>query len=312
MTRFAFSPLWELIASVRVLKDPNADATHRPWLDWARTRVARSDRDFGLLLDLVPVPTRVIPAFVAPPPHVTAPDFADELAAMRAVPTDDVRKNLDAMTETRSPRLTRLYEEPEQGLKLLAELLTAYWDLVLAPLWPRVRMLCEADVMHRARRLATGGAESLFNDLHPTVSWRADRLLVRQLHARGTRRLTGRGLLLTPSVFVPRVFTLTAGDWQPTLRYPPRGIASLWHRPDAAAPKALAAVLGASRADLLSRLAAPASTSELALRTGLSPGGVSQHLTALHAAGLVQRHRMGRFVLYVRTTTAERLLAGVG
>ena len=205
---------------------------------------------------------------------------------------------------TSGVQIDRLFE--------LADAMSAYWELLLAPLWPRMRMLCEADVMHRARQLATGGAEHLFNDLHPSVSWRDDRLLIDQLHVHGPRRLAGRGLLLTPSVFVPRVFTLTAGDWQPLLRYPPRGLANLWHRDDAAAPTGLAAVLGATRADLLSRLSSPVSTSELALRTGGSPSGVSQHLTALHAAGLVQRHRMGRYVLYVRTTTAERLLAGAG
>jgi DNA-binding transcriptional ArsR family regulator len=56
-------------------------------------------------------------------------------------------------------------------------------------------------------------------------------------------------------------------------------------------------------------LAAPASTSVLAARTGLTAGGVSQHLAVLRAAGLVRTHRSGRTVLNVRTGTAEALLA---
>jgi DNA-binding transcriptional ArsR family regulator len=53
---------------------------------------------------------------------------------------------------------------------------------------------------------------------------------------------------------------------------------------------------------------APASTTQLAHRTGLSPAGVSQYLTALRDAGLVSAHRAGRSVLYARTAAAETLL----
>jgi DNA-binding transcriptional ArsR family regulator len=41
-------------------------------------------------------------------------------------------------------------------------------------------------------------------------------------------------------------------------------------------------------------------------------GGVSQHLTALRDAGLVHAYRVGRAVLYARTTVAESLLAAAG
>ena len=48
-----------------------------------------------------------------------------------------------------------------------------------------------------------------------------------------------------------------------TVVYPARGIAELWSAP-AAAPHALAAVLGATRAALLTDLAAPSTTTALA------------------------------------------------
>jgi DNA-binding transcriptional ArsR family regulator len=53
----------------------------------------------------------------------------------------------------------------------------------------------------------------------------------------------------------------------------------------------------------------PLSTTELARRTGMTPGGVSQHLAVLRAAGLVTAHRDGRTVRTVRTALAEALLA---
>jgi hypothetical protein len=149
-----------------------------------------------------------------------------------------------------------------------------YWELALAPYWPRMLTLVEGDVLHRARRLAGGGAQELFNDLDPAVTWDTDTLYAGHRHVSGSRALAGRGLLLVPSVFVwPRVFSVVLPPWQPTLRYPPRGIATLWERHEHNPPEALAAVLGRSRAALLAELDAPASTTDLARRTGLSAGG---------------------------------------
>jgi DNA-binding transcriptional ArsR family regulator len=59
---------------------------------------------------------------------------------------------------------------------------------------------------------------------------------------------------------------------------------------------------------LLTELGTPASTTELAARTGMPTPTVSHHLTALRAAGLAVSHRAGRSVLYLRTELAERLL----
>jgi DNA-binding transcriptional ArsR family regulator len=78
------------------------------------------------------------------------------------------------------------------------------------------------------------------------------------------------------------------------------------------APDALAAVLGRGRAQLLTELAAPVSTTELARRTGMSAGGVSQHLTALRAAGLVTTRRQGRMLLSARTDLADALVSAAG
>ncbi|WP_308312497.1 helix-turn-helix domain-containing protein [Streptomyces sp. ISL-11] len=169
--------------------------------------------------------------------------------------------------------------------------------------------MLEADVLHRARLLAQGGIQQLSTDLDPRVSWSGGRLSVEHRYGGGGRRLGGRGLLLIPSAFVwPRLFSVTVPHRQPTLRYPPRGVATLWERREREPAQALAAVLGRSRARLLTELDAPAATAELARRTGITAGGVSQHLGALRAAGLVAAARAGRQVLYRRAEAAEVLL----
>ncbi|MGW5051252.1 DUF5937 family protein [Actinokineospora sp. NPDC004072] len=299
-TRFAISPLWEVVASVRALRRPDVHTAHRPWARAVAPRLA--GLDWGLLAALVP--DRRIPGFVAPPPAIPVPDLAVELAGLRATPPDDVRAGLPD-----DPALRPLRDDPPAGLDLLCAQIQAYFDTALAPYWPRIRTLVEGDVLRRARLLAEGGAQALLNDIDPAVRWSDDELSVAHKHVAGAPRLRGRGLLLVPSVFVwPRVFTLVAPPWQPTLRYPPRGVATLWEHRDRPAG-ALDAVLGRSRARILSELDIPLSTTDLKARTGLTAGAVSQHLSALRAAGLVRGHRTGRYVLYARTEAAEALLA---
>lgn len=307
--RFAFSSLWEAVVSVRALRHPADRALHLPWVRRARAALADAGTDLGPLLDLVLAPTHYIPDFLTPPPTTPVPDLAAELAAMRATTADQVRADLVRLGPAAGPFAGRLADDPASGLAELADVLREYWEVALAPDWPRIRGLLEGEVAYRARRLAEGGAYLLFGDLHERVSWSGDTLYVRHQHWHRSRALDGRGLVLVPSVFAwPWVYTISEPPWQPTLLYPPRGVATVWQAGRASGPAALAAVLGRARAALLAELDAPASTTELARRTGLTAGGVSQQLTALRGAGLVVAHRAGRVVLYARTAVADALL----
>ena len=95
--------------------------------------------------------------------------------------------------------------------------------------------------------------------------------------------------------------------YQPMLAYPASGVATLWETSPAAPPNALAALIGRRRAQLLTALASPISTTELSRRMGVTPGAVSQHLGVLRACGLVTGHRVGRRVLYTRTPSGDAL-----
>ncbi len=225
-----------------------------------------------------------------------------------------MRHDLDHLEHHRGslgPRLRTLYAQPEERLARVAEEIEACWELAVAPYWARIRAVLDADVFHRARQAAEHGAAYVFNDLHPGVSWAGNALqLVRRQRAL-SRETAGPGLVLLPSVFKGSgLSTRVAPPDPPQLVYPARGIGSLWEaRSAAGASASLGAVLGRSRTLLLTELQTPASTTELAHRTGLSPARVSQCLTALRAAGLVSAHRAGRTVLYARTGAAEAVLA---
>ncbi|MCW3813226.1 winged helix-turn-helix domain-containing protein [Micromonospora sp. DR5-3] len=308
--RFALSCLWETVASVRVLRDPGQHAIHLPWANRVRPRLAEAGLvgpGGGLLWHLVPPAPGYLADFLTPPPAGLAPDLGQELAALRATPPETVRAHLDLYNGPRPPALSALHADPEDGLHRLAEEIEAYWRLALAGDWPRIRALLEAEVFRRARLLAEDGAAGLLNDLHERVRWEGDALLISQRHCAAPDVPDGSGLVLVPSVFAwPSVLSISAGD-VPQLAYPARGLGALWACPPTA-PDALGAVLGRGRARLLAALDAPRSTTDLARRTGLSPAGVSQHLTALRAAGLVVTHRQGRSLLSSRTAVAEALL----
>jgi DNA-binding transcriptional ArsR family regulator len=313
--RFAFSPIGELVNSLRVLADPSRRALHLPWV---RTTAARiRGLDLAPLHAVVP-PVGYMPDFLTPPPRAPMPDFAAELEIVRA--TDPARLAAEVawldgdQVVSATIRLAHadarqeLIANPARAITRLADLLARYWSAALEPYWPRLRDLLETDVLRRSRALAGRGMRGLFADLHELVRWDGDRLLVGSSY--GYRaELHGRGLVLTPSAFAwPEILTMIPPN-QPALSYPPYGVATLWEAAPAPAPAALAALIGGVRAGVLTALGGPAANGELARRLGVTPGAVSQHLGVLRGCGLVTGHRVGRRVIYVRTEAGDALVA---
>ncbi|MFC8718525.1 DUF5937 family protein [Kitasatospora sp. NPDC057198] len=310
--RFAVSPMWEVAPSFRLLRSGAARSIHRPWIDQVRPRLLAAGLDRGWLDELIPPGGGYVPDFLNPAPAGPAPAPAAERDAIRAAPADRVRRDLDHLARhqgTLGPRLRALRDDPPGLLAEVAEEVETYWELALAPYWARIRAVLDADVLHRARQAAEHGTGHLLNHLHTSLSWDGDALRMARRKQPLTRTTAGTGLLLIPSAFTGAgLRTRTAPPDPPQVAYQARGIGSLWQARPVARADALSAVLGRSRTLLLTELEIPASTTQLAHRTGLSPAGVSQYLTALRDAGLVSAHRAGRSVLYARTTAAEVLL----
>jgi DNA-binding transcriptional ArsR family regulator len=308
--RFAISPMWELVISLRALRDPAAAAMHLPWVRATRERVR--GLDLLPLLGLVPR-DGYIPDFLTPPPNTPLASFEDELEAVRSTPAGRVREEVGLRIEDGlSPDLAEPFlRRPRQAVERLADSLAAYWEVALEPHWPRVRAMLEADLLYRSRRLTEGGPTVLFADLDPAIDWRDEGLEVEMAYST-TFALEGRGLLLVPTVFPARPFAIASSYWQPTVMYPARGVALLWEGGQEAPPEALAAVLGRGRAAVLLTLDAPHSTIDVARRLEITPGGASQHLSSLKAAGLVSSNRHGRSVLYARSPLADELVRTAG
>lgn len=281
------------MASLTLLRRPEKGGLHLPWME----RVGARLRDLDLALPLALTAGGYIPDFLTPPPGSPLTDIDDELALIRATPRRQVNHEIALMDDP--PEL--------RSLPTLVELLRAYWERALEPDWPRIRAFLQADIQHRARQLTEAGPGQLFSELHPNCAWHGDHLTV-ELTFEEDVDLGGRGLLLVPSAFLwekPKV--IINEPWQPTLLYPARGIGTLWCEDGDS--DGLGTLLGATRARILAACAAPASTTDLAARLALTPGGVSQHLKVLRGAGLVSAQRAGREVLYARSEAGDALLS---
>jgi hypothetical protein len=311
--RFAYSPVFETLAAVRVATGPSGPGLHhRRWLADADKRLRA--------LDLRPVtllqPRRgYTPDFLAPPPAAPASDIESELTRIAATPASVVRQEIElSLSETpgaQDSELGRLLlGDPAEVLSFLTHLVRAAWRALVEPVWPRVRAVLEADIGYRSRLLAEGGLDRQFADLSQTLRWTGD-TLVRESGGDEHVELAGRGVLLMPSVFKwEEAIVITQPPWQPSVSYPARGLGGLWQPAPRSPAAALARLVGRTRATLLTALDEPASTTWLAHRHRLAPGTVSEHLTVLREAGLVVGERHRHEVRYRRTDIGTALVRG--
>jgi DNA-binding transcriptional ArsR family regulator len=308
-TRFAVSQLWEATTSVEALHDPAGRAMHLPWVRAAAERVAQLDlTPLTVLMPRAPY----LPDFVNPPPTSPVSALDDELEVMRATPAEQVVREIELSYEGRPlPDAARPYlDDTQAALDRLADLLWEYWRLAVAPVWPRIRELLDADIRYRARELTEGGLPAVFAGLHPDLRLRGATLALNKAYD-ATIELDQRGLLLVPSCFAwPRVLAMFDPPWHPTLIYPARGVATLWERRRPGSFAALGSLLGSTRSELLAELEEPLSTTALSRRLGVAASTVSEHLAVLARCGLVTSARLGREVLYSRAPLGDALVGG--
>jgi DNA-binding transcriptional ArsR family regulator len=321
--RFAASPLWETVTSLRTLGTAwSGGHLHRAWRD--RTTEQVRDRlpegHFELLTALVR-PAGYIPDFLVPSPRRRSHSFEDALVQVAETAPEVVAQELAHLAghrvaqqgTGRSERravLQALVDRPGAGIAQITDALDTYYRVAIAPDWPRIEALLRDDVAYRLQALADGGVDQMMRDLHPSARFDGETLRVVKYYE-GHADLGGRGLLLVPCAFAwPDVIVRTAQPEVPMVSYSPRGLGRLWYERPASPDAALSDVLGRTRAALLTQLDLPMSTTQAATQLALAPPTLSVHLRALRAAGLLTSRRAGRQVLYARTELGDRLLAG--
>lgn len=214
--------------------------------------------------------------------------------------------------------------DPARGgaVERLANALVDYHAEAVAPYWNGALRHLSSHANLVGKLMATGGVGKALESLAPRLRWRPPVLEVPDYTPwRGSGdtefHLGGRGIVLAPSLFcetAPQLF-VPGTDAEALLIYPaPRDAATvrdIWSPPrSAGSHKALAALLGTTRAAILSTLVDGCTTTELARRLSISPASASEHTGVLRQAGLASSTRYRNTVQHTLTRKGLSLLDG--
>ncbi|WP_416982639.1 ArsR family transcriptional regulator [Streptomyces sp. T028] len=305
-SRFVLSPLAETFASLKLLQwgvgaHPGEQEWLREHLPAYRAELA-ADPVTALLIR-AGLGRSWIADFLTPTPR-DGESFEEGVARVRAADPAEARAHL--RMSLAGPLPAALADRDDLPVRAAA-LLEYVWETAVRPYWERRRHVLEADVVARTAQVSRSGWAAVLDSLRPGTRWLGESRFQVNAHEYPPREISGAEL-----VFVP--VTPKAGwvSWEGRERYavvyPCVGVLAGDHR-GRAVPAALGALLGPGRAAVLVLLGqGPLSTTQLVALTGQGLGSVGRHLRVLLDAGLVERRRAGRSVLYSRTGVGEAVV----
>jgi DNA-binding transcriptional ArsR family regulator len=298
--RFGTSQLTETVAALKLLRGP-VEPWFRPWKD-------RHVAAFQAVLAENPLWTALLDSafgyswaadFLTVPPLEPDLTIEAELAYLTSLDDDHIRADL-SVVRTPLPGIVR--ETP--GLaEAAAALLRWVWTATVEPEWPRRLRVLQADIVSRTSRLSEQGWSGVLRGLGPDVRWLGDGRIQVNRWDYPVTDVRGRDLMFI-AAHTQRVNVSWRLPDRFALTYPVTGIFATSVEPD----EPLVQLLGRNRARILVEAASPVSTTLLVATTGLSLATVSDHLRVLTDAGLLERRRSGRSVLYWQSGTGRRVV----
>lgn len=231
--------------------------------------------------------------------HTGSPPRADLVANSRA--RQAVVTRAQARGSPTFEMATQLFDDPGRFRERIVQLV---YDVAASGVGVEAERSAQqrtADCVDRQHLLRNRGAAAVLASLSSANQVLAAPLRVRidKVHHGYVQLTDHKPVLLVPSVIGrPHLLTKDEPGWLPLVQYPiglsPAAIPSLQ------VIRERLVVLSEPTRLRLCRLIArePASTSDLAARTGMSAPQVSRHLRRLRDVGMVHYHREGRAVVY--------------
>ncbi|MGN9838231.1 ArsR/SmtB family transcription factor [Nonomuraea sp. H19] len=304
-------PLWEVVLSHFRLRERSRRPVFRSWTDAIRSRPERMAplKTGARLLDVLAPMGPYWPDFLTP--HESKDGLDSGLDALMSTPRARLRDELERLAQHR--RLPGWVGSIAAGdaemLTRVGAAIRSYYGAAIAPHHSLIHSAVAADHAQRARDLLEHGTEGLLTGMSTLMRWQSPVLEVSydldaELH------LQGRGLKLVPSYFCQRApVALADPELPPVLIYP---VEQRYRWTTAtAAGRAVEALLGRTRAAVLSSLAmSGTTTTELARTLQISPASASRQTTVLREAGLIVTVRDGTSVLHTITPLGVALLEG--
>jgi DNA-binding transcriptional ArsR family regulator len=266
-------------------------------------------------MDAMIPPRSYLADFVTPTPAAPIQDLEADLGRMRATPEEVIRANTAKMIAVHGLSEARAHflAHPREAMTILIDEMRLYWERAMAQHWGSIRTLLDNDILYHARRSALGGVENMFEEIDSHLCYENTILNIDSTCTRSVEPgylLEGRGLQLVPAVFSLHegVMWMIEQPWKPMIIYRARGC-GLWNREALPDPEtALRAAFGDMRANMLAILREPTPTSGIARQLGVTAGAVSQQLSRLMDAGLLDAHRSGYRVYYRLSDRGQKLM----
>ncbi|MFI0508504.1 ArsR/SmtB family transcription factor [Streptomyces sp. WSLK1-5] len=307
-------PVWETLLSLHQLSGPRRGLpVFAHWRRTARAGLAAKGlaAPAGMLAVLAPASASYWPDFLTP--GASADGLEAAVEELRATPRSRLRREVDRMAAVH--RLPRWAHGLGSGERTVMEEVATAFRLVhrtiVAPDWAGTDRSTEADRALRTRTLRDRGVHGLLDSFRPLMTWRPPVLHVRYPEDRDLH-LGGRGIRLIPSHFCWNTPIALADPTLPQVLAYPVAHPATWV-PEATRERraeALAALIGRTRARVLTCVGTAATTGEIARRLGISASSASEHVAALRAVDLADSRRDGTCVVHTLTPLGAALLSG--
>jgi DNA-binding transcriptional ArsR family regulator len=233
--------------------------------------------------------------------------LGDRLERLATTSADELLSEI-AITWSPSPLWGAVARRPQRWLTLYARALARVWKGIREP-WIAATALLERETERVETAAGHGALPEVMGGIHHRASLDGE-LWHLNVGERLPLRLPQRGLTIAPVLGGPGCALLMFPEEAllSQILYPLPGVLRMLDGNGALPASALEALLGPQRAAILRMLDRPCQAGDVARRLTLTPGGVTHHLKALEASGLILRERDARNVLVHRTARGTLLL----